>query len=290
MHELSRSANHKFKFIPSRKSIVCAKTQKALTGLHPILNTCFWPRYNKNVATNNCSRPRNGPLMKSYLFKDMKPKKKKKGESSSYSYVAQKGKYFGIKIDKQIEISTSISVKYNLPCKFFYDKNVRKQYVGRIPLNVLKSAHLLHIFTKRFWKAVDELHWKPVATQVGVGCKKWNVATRIDVLALDDEQKERVIEVKVGYDGYYYKCTDNKMKFPFAEKEDCLYHQHMIQVAMTNELYKRTYRKSKAKSSKVGDPVVIRLTATNTYIYWLTDWIKAGLEQLKEVKAPLVDM
>jgi hypothetical protein len=288
MHELSRKANHKFKYVPSRRSIVCSKTDKALTGLHPILNSCFWPKYNKEEANSQCTRPRNGALMKSYLFKDLSKAKSKRKPGQPRP--VERGRYFGIKIDKQIETSVAISTKFKLPCKVFYDKQVRMQHAGRLPVNVLKAIHLFHIFTKRFWKAIDGLQWTPVATQVGVGCKKWNVATRIDVLAVDKEGIEHVIEVKVGYDGYYYKCTEHKLNFPFQEKEDCLYHQHMIQVAMTNELYKRTYRKSQRKSKKVGNPIVLRLTSTNTYIYFVADWVEAAMNDLKPIKAPLASL
>jgi hypothetical protein len=240
--------------------------------------------YKKELAKHHCTRPRNGPLMKTFNFNDADSGKKKAGNALS------QGKYFGIKIDKQIEVSVALSVKHNLPCRFFYDKAVRLQYRDKLPAKIILAVHRMHIFTKRFWKAVDGLKWKPVASQVGVGCKKWNVATRIDVLALDEDEKEHVIEFKVGYDGYYYKCTSTKMKFPFEDKEDCMYHQHLVQVAITNELFKRTYRKGAAKSKKVGDPVVIRITPTNTYLYFLTDWVKSGVDKLKDVKAPLASM
>jgi hypothetical protein len=59
---------------------------------------------------------------------------------------------------------------------------------------------------------------------------------------------------------------------------------------MANELYRRTYRKVVVQSRKVGDPIIIRITATNTYLYYLADWVKEGINTLKDVKTRLVDM
>lgn len=282
MHELSKASNHKFKYVASRRAIVCKKTDKTLTGLHPTLNGHFWPRYKKQDANRGCTRPRSGPFMKTFLFKPPTTRRARNNIQQS-----ERGKKFGIKIDKQIEISVGLSVRYNLPCKFFYDRAVRNQHSNRIPPRVTAILSKIHLFTKRFWKALDELNWKPVASQVGVGCKKWHVATLLDVLAIDEDGRERVIEVKVGYDGYYYKCTEHNIAYPFHEREDCLYHQHMIQVAITNELYKRTYRKAKLQQKRVADPIVLRLTSKSTYVYFLTEWVKDGINILKNINTPL---
>lgn len=258
-HFLSYSHNHLYKYDPIRRCIIDKRNNRSLPGLTSILKTLYWPRYSYHLAVVN-NKPRNE-------MNDLRGYRPH-----------ETGRQLGLLIDREISWSVKLFIKYHLTSRFFYIKSERLRYRLQIPINIMNICHNLHTYTKRFWKEMYKRRWIPIASQIGVGCWKLHVASLVDVICIDQDGLERVLEIKVGGEGYYYKSTAFSMNYPFNNHNDSEYHKHMIQAAFENELFLRTYRKS--NRSLVGNPLVCRITFNRIMMIPIEQWIVDSMRHI----------
>lgn len=116
------------------------------------------------------------------------------------------------------------------------------------------SQSKCHPTTWRFFSSLRERGLRPIKAQVVVGSKEINVATRMDVLCMDNDSKTPgyvVLELKTGYLHYYDRHTGNTMPAPLEVLPDSPYNQHQLQVGMTRWLFEKTYPRSQVKNAFV---------------------------------------
>ena len=126
-------------------------------------------------------------------------------------------------------------------------------------------------YVKNFWLTMRRLQFRPVATQVAVRHSQLRLGTMADVVVKDTSNRYRVIEIKTGFSNYNRLCTPWKMNAPFAQRNDCAFHQHHLQLAATNAMYKMTYRQS-----QMAAPMLIRFDSDDIYCTELLVWLRSS--------------
>lgn len=166
----------------------------------------------------------------------------------------------GTLVDRQIKITTKYFKRYKLPHAYFYEKTVRDEWTKTVvPLVVKKFATRLSPHTRACWHTLERLHLSPVASQLVVGCHHLKRATAIDLVCIDTSSPTKLfvpIEIKSGFNNYYYKCTSKRMNAPFQDQTDCVFNQHQIQLLVGSELYRRAYWKNDRRV--IGTPLLMR--------------------------------
>lgn len=84
-------------------------------------------------------------------------------------------------------------------------------------------------------------------------------------MCIDKLGHHRVIEIKTGYDDW--KQHNGMMSTPFNMQNNCPLHQHQLQLACTNYMYKQTFR-----DRAVGKPLLMRFHSAGVEIVSLAKW------------------
>jgi hypothetical protein len=111
--------------------------------------------------------------------------------------------------------------------------------------HLFKSLKGAKIETKLLVTYLSNQHLVPIATQLPVGCPVDRLGTCIDLVCTDTITKEIVlIEIKRGC--HYRDCTTGQMLRTIVDLDgrpvnDCLLHQHMLQLLLGELLFVRTF-------------------------------------------------
>ena len=132
-----------------------------------------------------------------------------------------------------------------------------------------------HAFTREFFRQLKFHRMLPVQSQVAVGCESLRLGTAVDVVVTSSRNVRRshvsnsyvlipgarisALEVKCGFQRTYRRHTRENMNIAFTAPgptsvwTDAAYYQHQLQLGVTVELFRRTYR------NPPGNAFVLRL-------------------------------
>eukprot|EP00854_Cymbomonas_tetramitiformis_P000167 gene167-301_t len=121
----------------------------------------------------------------------------------------------------------------------------RIQADGRLPSAVefaSESAVVQHRPTRKILKYLEAIGLMPVDAQVRVVDTDARCRTAADIVCARVERISSlvIVEVKCGFDGYV-SLSSGRMQFELRKVPDSPRNQHHLQVAVTRELYMRTY-------------------------------------------------
>lgn len=95
-----------------------------------------------------------------------------------------------------------------------------------------------HPYAHKFIAWLRTKNMTPEAAQVHV-CKS-RLETYIDAVVLDERRRRYVVEVKTGFHGYHDAASD-KMRGAFSFLSNSPRHQHILQAAFSEQLYRYTH-------------------------------------------------
>jgi hypothetical protein len=248
-------------FVKSSARFKSLDGSPAPSGLLKLLERNFYPDYDKRIATSGPSEAR----------------------STAAGDVAtvRGGLRTGTWTDESIGKSVDLMRKYRFPMEAFW---VNADYLKARHHPRLLATHLKELekiyraqvavgqkkfkpYVRDFWITLTKLKLRVVGYQVEVRHATCPISTNADIIAIDDKGKYHVIELKTGYETYYYKHTVFPMKYPFSDQNDSCYNQQQLQLAATHCMYKQHY-----PAHQIGDPVLLQFKAGGTQIHTLQAW------------------
>ena len=265
---LVHSTSDAVQWSASRKSLV-ASDGKRLKGLLSLLQSNFYPHYSYQAATldGGDGKP---------IIKLAKGDKKIRG-----------GMNMGRRLDRSVQQSIQLLRTYHVPVECMWE---RKDYLAASKAITVKT-HKLWLkqifnsntskhkskspYVKLFWQTMRDLKLRPMATQVAVRHSKLPMGTLADVVCQDNEQRYHVVELKTGFEKYYYKHTPIKMSYPFGEQNDCPHNQHQLQLTATHEMYRQTF-----PAHKVGDPLLLRFHSAGVHVVPRKPWAASATDEM----------
>lgn len=214
--------------------------EKRISGLLPLILQRFYPTYSFTKATFN--RPMTDETeYQQRKRKRMNPNRRKTGLD------------MGMKLDGEITKTVNHLNRFpNIPLQAFWNHKAMQRET-RAPQWIKDECADLMEQTRAFWKEMQERKLTPIDSQVVVSKmhKGREIASAVDVMALDPTGGIIIIEVKCGFTGYYTACTKRRMNAPLQARTDCLANQHQIQLAATLELFRATFPDLKVKQSMI---------------------------------------
>ena len=78
--------------------------------------------------------------------------------------------------------------------------------------------------------------WRPLASQVALGCAQLRLGTRLDLLCLDHLNRLILIELKTGFDDYFRKYA-SRLQPPFQDMPASCYTKACLQLLCTTWLF-----------------------------------------------------
>ncbi len=226
-----------------------------LPGLLKLIQNRFYPTYSYTKAKHNVDRSTGET---EYKRRQEKKKKHKRAV----------GVDIGIALDKHITKTVEILQRFpEAPLSIFYDMACTR--LSPLPQEDKETIKATLVQTRAFWKAMDALKLKPLATQVPVmhSYKGRRYATAVDVVCINKLGEHILIECKSGFTGYYSNCTKNMMSAPLDALTDCLANQHQIQLAATREMYKHSF-----PDHVIGECLIIHIEGSKVSSYPLKPW------------------
>ncbi len=241
------------RFVGNQKCFKIGET--VLPGLLKLIQKRFFPTYSYTKAKHNVDRSSGDTEYK------RRQEKKKKHKRAI-------GVDLGMALDKHITQTVEILHRYpEAPLRIFYDSACTK--LAPLPKEDKATIGATLIQTRAFWKAMDALQLRPIATQVPVmhSYKGHHYATAVDVVCMNKQGDHILIECKSGFTGYYTNCTKNMMCAPLDQLTDCLANQHQIQLAATKEMYQQTF-----PDHLIGECIIIHIEGSKVSSYPLKQW------------------
>lgn len=246
-----------------------------LKGVTKVLQRHVYPDYSLTKAVY-------GPLPSSHSLN-----MQKRGWRSKRG-----GCLHGIRVEKRIQTTIELSQRLGLPNKVFYDRQSRLRIgktiadqkdrdalyrLCRLSSAARASSRAVFRDTRNFWIQMDVLKLQPIKAQQAVGWALAGLGTAVDVVCKQKtDNKTVLIEIKTGYSISYLRHTRHRMKAPYAQYNDCPYHQHMLQLMLTTKLYKQTF-----KDDVVADAMILRFDSNGFHNpYRIQKWCYNGLSKL----------
>jgi hypothetical protein len=226
-----------------------------LPGLLKLLQRRFYPHYSYTAAKHNVDRSSGDTEYK------RRQEKKKKHKRAI-------GVDLGMALDKHITQTVDILRRHpEAPLCIFYDMASTK--VAPLSKEDKSTITATLVQTRAFWKAMDSLRLRPLATQVPVmhSHKGFRYATAVDVVCMNKQGEHILVECKSGFTGYYTNCTRNMMSAPLDQLTDSLANQHQIQLSATKEMYQNTF-----PEHHIGDCLIIHIEGSKVSAYPLKPW------------------
>lgn len=112
---------------------------------------------------------------------------------------------------------------------------------------------------------------RPIASQLNVGHELLRVGTAVDLVCRDKHNTLVLVEIKCGFDSYYYHHTEHNMEPPFQDQDDSPHNQHQIQLALTMVLFCRT--RNIPMTNVRG--IVMRSMSAGVTIHHLAQWARS---------------
>lgn len=89
-------------------------------------------------------------------------------------------------------------------------------------------------------RALTEKRWIPLRSQLAVGCRKARLATKIDLICLDEAGRVVLVELKCGFDDYFDVQNQGCLEQPFDSVPVSYKNNAMLQLGFTLRLYHHT--------------------------------------------------
>lgn len=242
-----------------------------LKGLHAAISDCFFPAYTFERATL-------GPVEETKASTKQKSPARRR---APYKQRAQtRGLLLGSRVDRQLQQVTACMIDYphlNL-VDFLQKKNapvLDSRLVVRHRIQTLRGT--LNKHTREIIRVLALRDLRPIQSQVVVCHEELRVGTAVDLVCRHNKSGRIVIiEIKTGYDGYYFHHTVHNMLSPFTKLNDSPHNQHMVQLALTLAMYARVY------GFKVQnlEAYVIRSHAGGVTVYPLATWARMAVPDI----------
>lgn len=245
----------------SRKFKAFTVNGMARRGVHPTIRKLFFPLYSYERATL-------GPFTASREQGSVKETRCKPGVRA------------GLLVDTELKRTVNLFVKYKIPIQAFSDHSKLVSYADKIKEQLTIKDHQLlkkklSSAVSKIWQTCLKLNLSPEECQVGVGCASLKVATAVDLVCTDVHNRKVIIEIKTGFMHYYHRHTSTHMNVLTPKTTDSPYHQHMLQLLLTYQLYRTTF-----PSSKMGGAYVMRVDAVGVDILPLCDAVKSNAAKI----------
>ena len=209
----------------------------SLRGVKPTMETLYYPSY----SYRNARKPTKTGLVipKSTHQFDINADRKP-GPRTSRGGMRQ-----GSTVDRQLgQVANMIRTGYpDVSVSFFVDKSKRLPVTMSVSqrTKVYNFRRRLHPYTVNVLRCFKCRGWVPVHTQVCVGSLAHRVGTAIDVVCVYANPRRGsgfiVIELKCGFDSYYYNDTGASMARPFGTMTDACVYQHQLQLLTSTWLF-----------------------------------------------------
>lgn len=217
-------------------------TRTILRGVRPTLQTLAWPNYSYDRATVGRVPPEYKVAVtetKSASASGAVDSKRQRRRPMQ-PHTARQGTQRGSRVDKQISKICNWIGRYHedgLTVKTFTVPRTRvpTSIAPRTRNSILLLRRKLHPYTLSILTYMANTNWIPIGAQVPVGSHTHRIGTAIDVLCVYPHSRSRfvVLEIKCGFDRYYYHHTRTRMNPPFQAFDDSCYFQHQLQLMTT---------------------------------------------------------
>jgi len=264
--------------IATTKPLRFVKNQKCfkhgdtiIPGLLKLLQSRFFPTYSYTNAKHNLDHHGKTEYRR-------RLNKKKKSTRAI-------GVDLGMALDRHVTATVDILTRFpEAPFSVFYDMTCAK--LSPLPAqdkNVIQSTLPQ---TRAFWKAMEALKLRPIATQVPVmrTYKTHRYATAVDVVCTNHLGEHVLIENKSGFTGYYHNCTKDRMHSPLHALTDSLANQHQLQLAATREMYQQHF-----PQHTLGTCLIMHIEGSKVSVYPLKAWalsVQSWAQLLFEKQSP----
>jgi hypothetical protein len=224
--------------------------EQRIAGLLPQLKLRFFPHYSYTRAVFN--RQESDGTEYQQRKRSRLPSRGRQGFD------------MGIKLEKEVGACIDLLHAYPLaPMRCLWDPSFLLQ--SSLPASAKDKLSRMMKETRAFWKEMHRRRLRPIEAQVPVDVP--GIATAVDVVCVDQMDRIVLIELKCGFKGYYFCCTDQRMKQPLHKRIDSLANQHQIQLAATRELYRATF-----PERTLGECMVLRVEGSKVHCYPLKKW------------------
>lgn len=146
------------------------------------------------------------------------------------------------------------------------DDQVRRWIQGKVEK---KNRKKFHPFARAFIELTEKvLRLSPAGAQVVVRDEESDLATLADAVFVDRKGKTVVLELKTGFENYNEKFTGN-MRGGFSFLTNCPGNQHKVQLALTAEMFEKTFPELGAVKS-----LLVRMTSAGAHVVKLASHSK----------------
>lgn len=237
-----------------------------LRGVHPTIKSTFFPNYSYEAAAYE--KEVNPSSMNDSMSACNIGKGKKKATRM------RPGIHAGLLVDREMKRTVNLQNKYNIPVETFTSSQAKKMYITHRGFELSDSD--IKLFKQRcstattlIWQTLHRLKLTPFTTQLPVACRFLNVATAADLICRDTNNKFVIVEVKTGFTHYYHRHTKHNLMYITPPQTDSPCHQYQLQLALTYELYRRTF-----PSNPVASAFVLRVDGFGVELTPLQKWTK----------------
>jgi hypothetical protein len=123
--------------------------------------------------------------------------------------------------------------------------------------------------------------WQPVTAQLALGCQALRLATKLDLLCRDGQGRLILIELKCGFDDYFYVHNQGLMQAPYSGIPISFHTKACLQLLLTTWLFfhsQHTYSAA-LRTSGLGGSYLLHLFTLPTPLQGDGRNSKAGLRQ-----------
>ena len=250
-----------------------------MRGVHPTIESLFFPQYSYEAARFD-SRSASTKNKKCIANVGSGPKR-----ATRY----RPGTHAGLLVDREVTRTVKLLQKYHMPMQVFSSSSVsaRKAYIedrrdeiseaDQKEMNKKQSTA-----TTLIWQTLYRLKLLPVDTQIKVGCQSLRLGTAVDLRCIDPDGKYVLVEIKTGFTNYYHKHTKYPLQVIEPSQTDTPCHQFQLQLALTYELYRRTF-----PSHPISNALVLRVDGFGVELTPMQNWVKTNLGRIvNAVKGP----
>lgn len=260
-------------FDESRKCFADCKSNKRVPGLTHQLKNVFYPRYwnNRNrsrkVAVGITTTDQPKCLFVPYESKTIK------------EWV--KGIDVGTDIDREITKHAQIKAKNDSTIP----RQLRSLFCDKESETKNRVQPRVRYLLKHLHGLLEMMSLQIISSQVPVCDRKKRIATAVDLLCYNHENKEVVVvEIKVGFNATLFSRHSKKAMVRVRGHSffDCPFNQHQLQLACTNRMFECSFKAVLKRSKfRIGAPLLIILQQIGIFVYILDERLhKEGSTQI----------
>jgi hypothetical protein len=265
-----------FRFDKRKKVIFHVPTKRWVRGVCDSNKAAFFPRYSFERATRHAEI--------SHTFNTNNSMPLATGRTRGPAGVRGSSIGRGHLLDAQMGRTMGYFKRFRLPREYFYDAAARDAWTKTaVPDAVRRYCANICGHAKACWQTFQRIGLVPVAHQLAVGCMRLRRGTMLDLVCKDEAGLFVPVELKSGFNSYYYKWTGHYMRAPFGAQTDCVFNQHQLQLLVSAELYRRSYWRSEPE--RMGVPLLMRFRTdpdgnVASDVHPLREWATDALPQV----------